>query len=130
MSIVPPRRHPSFQGMTAKRARGFATSQGKPRSMQHLTLRYLALSLSIAVGVCTTAYAGNAMPATDTPAVEHRVDATHAKLTLEQKVELMGGVDNFGIRAEQSIGLPELGMSDGPYGVRVGGDSTAYAAGI
>ncbi|KZC24005.1 glycosyl hydrolase [Rhodanobacter thiooxydans] len=98
--------------------------------MQHLTLKYLALSLCIAVGVCTTAYADNALPAADTPAVEHRVDAMLAKLTLEQKVELLGGVDNFATHAEPSIGLPAMTMSDGPYGVRAPGPSTAYMAGI
>jgi len=69
-------------------------------------------------------------PQPDSPAVEHRVDGLLHKLTLEQKVLLIGGTDGFDIRAMPSIGLPALGMSDGPYGVRLGGNSTAYAAGI
>ncbi|SFK39348.1 glycoside hydrolase family 3 C-terminal domain-containing protein [Rhodanobacter glycinis] len=70
------------------------------------------------------------VPSADSPAVEHRVDNLLHKLTLEQKVALLGGADGFDVRAEPSIGLPALGMSDGPYGVRMGGKSTAYAAGI
>ena len=71
-----------------------------------------------------------AEPQPDSPAVEHRVDTLVQRLTLEQKVALIGGTDGFDIRAVPSIGLPALGMSDGPYGVRLGGKSTAYAAGI
>ncbi len=69
-------------------------------------------------------------PVPDSPAIEQRVDAMVAKLTLEQKLELIGGVDGMFIRAEDSVGFPRLKMSDGPYGVRTWGPDTAYAAGI
>jgi beta-glucosidase len=52
------------------------------------------------------------------------------KLTLQQKLDLVGGVDGMFIRAEESAGFPRLKMSDGPYGVRTWGPDTAYAAGI
>ncbi|MFC5742348.1 beta-glucosidase [Dyella tabacisoli] len=68
--------------------------------------------------------------ATSDPAGDSRVDGMLGKLSLEQKVELLGGVDNFHIRAVPAIGLPKLAMSDGPSGVRGDGPSTAYAAGI
>lgn len=66
----------------------------------------------------------------DSPAIEQRVDAMLAKLTLEQKLELIGGVDSMFIRAEPSAGFPTLKMSDGPEGVRTWGPDTAYAGGI
>jgi beta-glucosidase len=53
-----------------------------------------------------------------------------ARLTLEQKMSLIGGDDGMYIRAIPSIGLPHLRMSDGPVGVRTWGPSTAYTAGI
>ncbi|MFP5230813.1 MAG: glycoside hydrolase family 3 protein [Acidobacteriota bacterium] len=53
-----------------------------------------------------------------------------AKLTLQQKLELIGGVDSMFIRAEPSAGFPMLKMSDGPEGVRTWGPDTAYAGGI
>jgi len=53
-----------------------------------------------------------------------------AKLTLEQKLELIGGVDSMFIRAEPSAGFAMLKMSDGPEGVRTWGPDTAYAGGI
>ncbi len=69
---------------------------------------------------------GAAAPA----AVEARVESLLAKLTLEQKIELLGGVDGFYTHAAPSIGLPRLKMSDGPLGVRTWGATTGYAAGI
>jgi beta-glucosidase len=69
-------------------------------------------------------------PVPDSPAIEQRIDGMIAKLTLEQKLELIGGVDGMFIRAEESAGFPRLKMSDGPYGIRTWGPDTAYAAGI
>jgi len=65
-----------------------------------------------------------------TPAMEQKVDAMVQRLTLEQKIALIGGEDSMYIRSEPSIGFPRLKMSDGPLGVRTWGPSTAYAAGI
>lgn len=62
--------------------------------------------------------------------VDERVNSMLSKLTLEEKIDLIGGVDNMFIREEPSIGLPRLKMSDGPMGVRTWGKDTAYAAGI
>jgi beta-glucosidase len=97
--------------------------------MYNPLLKRMALSLSVALAMHAMAYA-DTVPTPDSPAVEQRVDAMLAKLTLEQKVELLSGVDNFSTHAEPQIGLPALTMSDGPYGVRGAGPSTAYAAGI
>jgi beta-glucosidase len=69
-------------------------------------------------------------PVADSPAVEQRVNAMLGKLTLEQKVDLIGGVDNMFIRAEPAAGLPRMQMSDGPFGVRSVGPSAAYMAGV
>jgi beta-glucosidase len=69
-------------------------------------------------------------PVPDSSAVEQRVDSMLAKLTLQQKLELFGGVDSMFIRAEPAAGFPSLKMSDGPEGVRTWGPDTAYAGGI
>jgi beta-glucosidase len=53
-----------------------------------------------------------------------------AKLTLQQKLELIGGQEDMFIRAEPAAGFPRLKMSDGPMGVRTWGPDTAYAGGI
>jgi beta-glucosidase len=62
--------------------------------------------------------------------VEQRVEAILSKMTLEQKIDMIGGEDEFYIRAYPELGLPRLRMADGPIGVRHGGPSTTMAGGI
>lgn len=62
--------------------------------------------------------------------VEKRVDAILSKMTLEEKIDYIGGVNGFYIRAIPRLGLPALKMSDGPIGVRNYGPSTALAGGV
>src|ERR1700692_782433 len=57
---------------------------------------------------------------------EGRIDSMLKQLTLEEKIDLIGGVDDFYIRAKQKIGLPRLKMADGPVGVRNYGPSTVF----
>ena len=57
--------------------------------------------------------------------VEARVDSLLKQLTLGEKIDLIGGVDDFYIREIRHIRLPRLRMSDGPAGVRNYGPSTA-----
>src|SRR5580704_992477 len=58
--------------------------------------------------------------------VDARVDSLLKKLTLEEKVDLIGGVDDFYIRANEKIGLPRLKMADSPIGVRNYGPATVF----
>jgi beta-glucosidase len=51
-------------------------------------------------------------------------------MTLEEKVDMLGGVDGFFIRGIPRLGLPPLKMADGPVGVRNFGPATAMAGGI
>jgi beta-glucosidase len=62
--------------------------------------------------------------------VEQRVEAILSKMTLEQKIDMIGGEDDFYIRAYPELGVPRLRMADGPIGVRHGGPSTTMAGGI
>jgi beta-glucosidase len=64
------------------------------------------------------------------PEEDRRADAILAKMSLEQKVDYIGGVNSFDIRAMPELGVPALRMADGPMGVRNGGPATAMAAGI
>jgi hypothetical protein len=52
------------------------------------------------------------------------------KLTLEQKIRLLAGVDSVFARSEPAVGFSGLKMSDGPIGARFWGPTTAYTAGI
>jgi beta-glucosidase len=69
-------------------------------------------------------------PAPDSPAIESRAHAMLARLTLEQKIELIGGVDDMFTRGQPAIDLPRLKMSDASVGVRTWGPTTAYAGGV
>jgi beta-glucosidase len=64
--------------------------------------------------------------ASPSQATEARVDSMLKQLTLEEKIDLIGGVDDFYIRAIPKIGLPRLKMADGPVGVRNYGPSTVF----
>ncbi|MGH9598290.1 MAG: glycoside hydrolase family 3 protein, partial [Terracidiphilus sp.] len=68
-------------------------------------------------------------PVPDSPAIEAEAHAMLNKLTLEQKITLLGGVDSMYTRAMPSIGLPRFKMSDASVGVRTWGPTTAYAGG-
>jgi beta-glucosidase len=62
--------------------------------------------------------------------VEKRVDSILSKMTLEEKIDYIGGYQDFYIRAIPRIGLPAFKMSDGPIGVRNYGPATTLAGGI
>jgi beta-glucosidase len=69
-------------------------------------------------------------PVSPSPAIEQRVDALIGKMSLDDKLKLIGGVDSFYTQAIPSIGLKRLKMSDGPVGVRTFGPAPAYTAGV
>src|ERR1700676_1586944 len=62
--------------------------------------------------------------------IEKRVDTLLAKMTLDEKLTLIGGINDFYIQALPRLDLPALRMSDGPLGVHDYGPTTAYPAGI
>lgn len=94
------------------------------------TLLVLATLLLNGAPALAQTTGSSSAPSLITPAVEQRAEAMLKKLTLEQKIRLMGGAPRMATEAEPAIGLPSLRMSDGPMGVRSWGPSTAYAAGI
>ena len=59
-----------------------------------------------------------------------RVDGILAKMTLEEKIDFLGGYKDFNIRPYLHLGIPEIRIADGPVGVRNFGESTAYPASI
>lgn len=61
--------------------------------------------------------------------INRQVDSMIAKLTLKQKIELLGVRHAF-LHAMPNIALPALKLSDASMGVRMWGPSIAYAAGI
>ena len=62
--------------------------------------------------------------------VEQRVADLLPRLTLEEKLNYIGGTNGFYIRAIERLGVPAIKMSDGPMGSRNDGPTTCYPAGI
>jgi beta-glucosidase len=86
------------------------------------------LLLSLFVNVVPRADAQTAPPAG--ASVEARVDAILNRMTLEEKIDLLGGTDGFFVRAIPRLKVPRLKMADGPMGVRNFGPATAMAGGV
>lgn len=63
-----------------------------------------------------------------TAAIEDRVQDLLSRMTLEEKLELLGGT-GFATKPIERLGIPELRMADGPLGVRWK-PSTAFPSGI
>lgn len=53
-----------------------------------------------------------------------------SKMTLEEKIDYIGGYKGFYIRGIERLGLPEIKLTDGPVGTHKDGKSTAYPASI
>ena len=62
--------------------------------------------------------------------LESRVNALLGVMTLEEKIDYLGGTEHFYIRGIERLGVPRIKMSDGPLAVRNDGPTTAYPAGI
>ena len=100
----------------------------RPVSLVRCCLKVLA---NTAI-VLSPSVAGHAQaPHTPSAAEQQRVEGLLKKMTLQQKLDYIGGT-GFAVRGVPELGLPALEMSDGPYGTRsnVGLPSTTYAAGV
>jgi|HubBroStandDraft_5_1064220.scaffolds.fasta_scaffold00912_4 beta-glucosidase len=96
------------------------------QSISPLRITYLLPALVLVIASLVQAQA----PVPDSPAIEAKAHAWVQKLTLEQKVELVGGVDEMYTHPAPSIDLPRFKMSDASVGVRTWGPTTAYAGGV
>ncbi|HVY37765.1 MAG TPA: glycoside hydrolase family 3 C-terminal domain-containing protein [Polyangia bacterium] len=71
-----------------------------------------------------------AAPAPTAAEIDRRADAILARMTLDEKIDYIGGADVFFVRAVPRLGLPAFRLADGPFGINKLGPSTTYAAGI
>lgn len=86
------------------------------------------LTLCFMVSTLTSAQAQDPTPSS--AEIERRVESILSRMTLEEKVDILGGVDGFFIRGFPHLGIPRMKMADGPLGVRNFGLATAFAGGI
>src|SRR5699024_4477502 len=83
--------------------------------MRPLPISVLAMALTVSM---TPALASKTMPLPDSPALEQHVDQLLSKLTLDQKLKVIGGQDLFYTHALPSIGLPALKTANGNDGIQ------------
>jgi beta-glucosidase len=88
--------------------------------------KVLGASLSILVFFIARGFAQQPPPAD----IDQRVDSMIHKMTLDDKIDFLGGEDNMFTRAIPHASLPRFKMSDGPVGIRNWGPSTTLAGGI
>src|SRR3984893_9889081 len=62
--------------------------------------------------------------------IDKRVEALLGQLTLEEKITLIGGINDFYTRPISRIGIPSFRISGGPTGVHDYRPTTAYPAGL
>lgn len=65
-----------------------------------------------------------------TVAVEARVEDLLHQMTLEEKIDYIGGYRDFYIKGIERLGVPALKLTDGPLGAHKDGKATAYPAGV
>lgn len=78
------------------------------------------------------------LPQPETGAKEHKVSPEHSyrakdivsKMTLQEKLDYIGGYESWYIRAIPRLGLPAVRMADGPQGVRNNTKSTLFPSGV
>jgi beta-glucosidase len=102
----------------AESPRGRTTKQTRDRALAALSI------------LCTVIFQAFAGPNARADEVDQRVETLLGRMTLEEKLEYIGGIHSMSIRPIPRLGLPEIRMSDGPVGVRQDRPSTRYPAGI
>jgi beta-glucosidase len=103
------------------RSRGLA-----PGTMRRCGRAACSLLAVLILGIAVPARSGRSVSSPE----DSRIETILAKMTLEEKIDYIGGVDGFYVRAMPALGIPALRMADGPMGVRNDGPATAMAAGI
>ena len=87
-------------------------------------------ALIVGLAACFSWFTQPRACAQQKPDVESRVEALLSKMTLDEKIMLIGGTNDFYTQAIPRLGIPALRMSDGPMGVHDFGPATAYPAGL
>jgi beta-glucosidase len=57
---------------------------------------------------------------------DNKIEDIISKMTLEEKIDFIGGLEDFYIRDIPRLGVPKIRMADGPVGVRNYGPATAF----
>ena len=64
------------------------------------------------------------------PGVEQRISGLLGQMTLDEKIDLIGGQNPFRMHGVERLHIPALQMADGPVGAHIPAPTIAYAGGI
>lgn len=92
--------------------------------MHRIAGRLVCLLWLLSAMALSQSSSSNTSPSANSPDIEKRVNDILGRMTIEQKIDLLGGIRSFYIRGYKDLGLPEQKMSDGPAGLRNYGPST------
>jgi len=87
----------------------------------------LRILLAAAMLLAPTLLCAQTAPTAD---IERRADSILKQMTLEEKIDLLGGVNGFDVRGVPRLGVPLMSAADGPFGVRRNARANLMAAGI
>jgi len=87
---------------------------------------FLTVLLCVSASFLMGGMASRAQTAED----EKKINDTIAKMTLEEKIQMLSGSSMMASTPVARLGIPAFRMSDGPVGAHIPPPSTAYAAGI
>ncbi|MFT4093266.1 MAG: glycoside hydrolase family 3 C-terminal domain-containing protein [Niabella sp.] len=90
--------------------------------MKHIYILFFAIA--ILPQVQAQVYKNKQAPA------EERARDLLSKMTLEEKIDYIGGFNGFYIRGIERLGLPEIKLTDGPVGTHKDGKAVAYPASV
>lgn len=93
--------------------------------------RFSLTRYSIAAAFLVLAAIACVLPArAQTADDEKKINDTIAKMTLEEKIQMLSGSSMMASTPLARLGIPAFRMSDGPVGAHIPPPSTAYGAGI
>src|SRR6266850_1860417 len=88
----------------------------------------IAAAAAVLIFSCVCSLAQSNSPSS--AQIETKIDSILGQMTIEEKIDLLGGVDGFYVRGIPRLGVPRFKMADGPLGVRNFGPATTMAGGI
>src|SRR4051812_11224340 len=88
--------------------------------------------MRLPIGLAVALLAASSVFAVDSSGcdVERRTNEILEQMTLEEKLDLLGGVDGFDVRDVPRLGVPQMTTADGPFGVRRYVRANVMAGGI
>ncbi len=97
----------------------------KSKQMKNLLCVVVLVFLTLLVTACSNQAEETAVDK------ESQIESLVHKMSLEEKIDMLGGFNRFSIRPNDRLGIPEIKMTDGPLGVRsINGEATAFPASI